>query len=249
MRSSQRHFQSAILVAVLLQSPSARAVLVGQSDTFEDGTTQNWVINLAGVGSPPAAAFPDNVADGGPMGANDNYLRLTSLGGGGAGGRLTVINFMDQWAGDYMAAGVGSISMDVNNFGAADLFLRLMLANPILGPPSDVAVSSIAVFLPAGSGWTSVEFPITPADLTAQTGSVTDALSTATELRLFHGSTATFPGEPISASLGVDNITAQPAAIPEPSIVLTWGVLSGLFGLITWSGARRKKDCRHDISI
>jgi hypothetical protein len=77
-----------------------------------------------------------------------------------------------------------------------------------------------------------VVFPIGPGDLTAGAGSTVNALATATELRIFHSTTAMFPGEAIVASLGVDNITAQ--AIPESSSVLTLGLIAGLVGLVTW---------------
>jgi hypothetical protein len=239
MSSSKRLIQAAILVAILNQAPPATAVILGQVDDFEDGTLENWIVNLLSPfgGPPPPEALPVNVATGGPMGANDNFLRLTSLGGVGPGSRLTAINFMEQWAGDYITAGVGRITMDVNNLGPTDLFLRLLLTNATIGgPPTDVAFSTTAVFVPAGPGWTSVEFPLAPSDLTAALGTTTDALMTATELRIFHSTAATFsPGgnEAIVGSLGVDNITAR-AAIPELSSVVTWGLLAGMFGLVSW---------------
>jgi hypothetical protein len=210
-----------------------RAVSVGQVDTFEDGTTQNWVINLLNLGAPPAAALPVNIASGGPAGAEDNYLRLTAVGGGGAGGRLVVINFMGQWAGDYIAQGFNAIEMDVNNLGNSDLSLRLLFADPGAGPPANVAVSQVPIVVPAGSGWTSISFPIGPSHLLGLAGEVDEALRNTTELRLFHSADPTFPGPAIVAQLGVDNIRA----VPETGA--TWALLAvGILSTRPWRRSR-----------
>jgi hypothetical protein len=210
----------ALLFLVGVAKPHiASAVIVGQVDTFEDGTTQNWIINAAGMGAPPPAALPINASSGGPAGAGDAYLRLTALGGGGSGSRLTVANFA-QWAGDYLAAGVSALEMDLLNLGTTDLSLRLMIADPIPGPPTNIAFSTIAVSLPTGTGWTHVVLPIAPSDLTAGLGSVEEALRNATELRLYHSPALNFPNpvlpiEAIVAQLGVDNIRANAQPVPE----------------------------------
>ena len=124
-----RWIPAPLLAAGLLCLPGAATaqVVAGQTDTFEDGTTQGWVINLLGMGSPPAP--PVNVPTGGPAGDGDNYLQLTAVGGAVAGGRLSVINFNGQWAGNYGAAGVAAIEMDLLNTGTSDLFLRLLAGN------------------------------------------------------------------------------------------------------------------------
>jgi hypothetical protein len=221
-------FLSCLFCALLLLPVTpVGAVSLGQIDTFEDGTTQNWLVGLLGA---PHPAPPVNVPSGGPAGVDDNYLRLTALGGVGAGNRLTAIN-VNQWTGNYLAAGILAIVMDVNNLGTSDLALRLLVADPTVGPPTNLAFSSDAIVVPGGSGWTTVTFPFTPADLTAGLGSVGDALTNATELRIFHSTAATFPGEAVVAQLGVDNITA----VPLPGTFLLLG--SGLLAL----AAGRKK--------
>lgn len=78
----------------------ASAVTVDQVDTFEDGTTQGWVVGLLGSAHP---APPINVPTNGPAGAGDHFLQLTAVGGDFAGSRLTVIN-ATQWGGNYVAA-------------------------------------------------------------------------------------------------------------------------------------------------
>lgn len=214
---------------LLTASPVAFGVVVGQTDTFEDGTTQGWQINLLGLGAPPAEALPQNVPSGGPNGIDDAYLRLTSTGTPGGGGRLTAIN-MVQWAGDYLNSGVQAIRMDVNNFGTSDLFLRLLFADPITGPPQNQAFSTDPIFVPGGSGWMSILFPINPDDFTVALGSVESALGNATELRLYHSPAAEFPGPMITAQLGVDNVEARGIArvpdIASTSLLLCCALLS-----------------------
>lgn len=195
----------------------SQAVTLGQVDTFESGTTEGWVINLLGGGSPPVAALPQNIADGGPAGSGDSFLRLTALGGSGGGSRLVAIN-VGAWAGDYASAGVTGIRMSLRNPGATDLNLRLAFENPNGGPPTDLAVSTAGIVLPAGGGWTSALFPTTAAALTPLIGSAANALGTATALRLFHSPDPSFPGPALTAVLDVDNI----AAVPEPATWAFW---------------------------
>jgi hypothetical protein len=217
----------AILLVILCQVPPASGVILGQIDTFEDGTTQNWMINLLGQGNPPSAALPQNIPTGGPAGADDNYLLLTSTGLPGAGGRLTVIN-ATQWTGNFIAAGIDRITMSVNNLGASELALRLLFEDPTVGPPENIAFSTEAVIVPPGSGWISVLFPITPADLSAAEGDVTTALTNATVMRLYHSFDPGFPGPEVAALLGVDNIAAVP--VPVTAILFGSGLVAMLFG-------------------
>lgn len=154
-----------------------------------------------------------------------------SLGGDGPGSRLSAQNF-GEWSGDYLAAGVNVIGMDVNNFGTTDLFLRVMFVQ--FGPmgPMSAAFSTEPVYVPGGSGWQNVTFNVSPSALTAipmLPGSVLDALSSADEFRLFHNPDPFFaPGfnPPIVANLGVDNITASLVPEPATGVLLVGGLLA-----------------------
>jgi hypothetical protein len=234
MKVSRWVFVTLLLVSMLIYPRLAFPVTLGQMDTFEDGTTQNWLVGLLGASHP---APPTNVPTGGPAGVDDNYLLLTALGGQGPGNRLTAVNVGGQWGGDYISAGVNAIAMDLRNFGSSDLSMRLSLADPITGPPTNLAFSTVPIFLPAGGGWTPFVFPINPSDLTAEIGNANAALTNATEIRIFHSELAQFPGPAITAQLGVDNIEATTTTpVPEPCTLLLVG--SGLAGLV---GYGRKK--------
>ena len=201
------------LFALTAFSTSALAIPI-TPDTFEDGTTMGW-----GVPG-PSPNPPFNAANGGPTGVGDAFLHLIANGNPGPGGRLAVIND-SEWQGDYLAAGVTTIRMDVNNFTNTDLVLRLLFGNfpDLPGPPIDIAVTSIGVAVPGGSGWISVEFDLS--SLTTLLGSAAGALANVDELRIFHNPEADFPGPGVGipalvAELGVDNIEAV-AAVPEPA--------------------------------
>jgi len=208
----------ASLVALLLAPSLAWALAVGQQDTFEDGTTQGWLVG--------------GLASGGPAGAGDHYLLLTAAGSG-ADSRLATAN-MTQWTGDFIAAGITGIRMDLKNLGSTDLALRLLFVDA-----TDEAFSTKAFKLPAGSDWTPAFFSTAPSDLSALgSGSITAALHDTTELRLYHSLVPGFPGDPIEARLGVDNITAT----PEPtSVVLLGSGLLALCSLKAWRG-RKSRD-------
>lgn len=165
-------------------------------------------------------------------------MLLTALGFPGPGGRLSAFN-LDQGAGDYTAAGVTSIAMDLNNFGPDDLHIRLLLADPMFGPPTNIAITD-AIFLPAGGGWTHGAFAIDAGSLITLLGDATTLLHSATELRIFHNPDPDFPGPPIGippvlAQLGVDNIQA----IPEPSSALV--LCAGLTCLCIRRRARTRR--------
>src|SRR6185436_13008649 len=194
-----------LLMSCWLPLP-ASAIVITQIDTFEDGTTQNWTVGLGGHPFPPA-----NVPTGGPAGIDDNYLRLTATGLNSPGGRLSAINFNSQWSGDYLAAGITDIWLYAINLGQADLSLRLLFADTVAGPPSNLAITDM-LFLPSGSGWTLLDFSVNPSDLITIAGSATDALSNVTEFRIFHNPNAAFGGalDPIpsvNALLGLDDIS------------------------------------------
>lgn len=191
-------------IALGLPAP-ALAISLGTADTFEGGVDGGW---SAGAPSPVP---PVVVPTGGPAGTDDGYLQLRSVGGVGPGSRLAVIAGA-QWTGDYQAAGVDAITLDLNNFGTTDLSLRLWMSGSLGG----VALSSTAVSLPAGSGWVRVGFALDAASLT---GDALGVLSGVTQLRLYHGSSASFPGEALTATLGVDNITAVPE-LPTAALLL-----------------------------
>lgn len=219
-RSITRAALFAAVTAASLAAAPARAVSLGQSDSFEDGSTQAW---RAG----PAHPLPPTViSTGGPGGAGDAYLRVQAIGGAGPASRLAVENNV-QWTGDYIAAGVTALTLDAFNFGPADLSLRLLFDGSD-GTNFARAWSTTAVLLPAGSGWQPLRFAITPADLTVEGGgSVTLALTQTYSIRLFHGTASDFPGGVVAATLGIDNVTA----VPEPAA----GLLMALgLGAVLW---------------
>lgn len=228
-----------ILTVCLTLAPIASANIIGPVDNFEDGTTQGWLVGLLGA---PHPAPPVNFSNGGPLGVDDNYLQLTSVGGSGAGNRLTVIN-VGQWTGDYTSAGITGIGMDLNNLGATNLSIQLYLENPIGGPPTDSAITS-AIPLLAGSGWTHVEFAVDPLSLIKLTGNVDTLLTNVTSLRIFHSLDPVFPGPPVVALLGVDNITADGTngnVVPEPYTLILIGLgLAGFFAQEKIIGMRAK---------
>lgn len=205
---------------LLLQASQAYGLVVGQTDDFEDGTTMQWAASGFGAVNPNP---PANVSGGGPAGAADNYLLLNSRGGIGPSSRLTAFNFFGQWSGDYLAAGIGSISADLRNFGSNDLHIRLLIASvDMAGTPTNIAITD-SIFLPTATDWKNVSFSLNPNDLSVGLGSIIDALSNAAVLRIFDSESGVFPGTITVASLSVDNITAHAAPVPIPPAVVLFG--------------------------
>ena len=181
---------------------------------------------------------PANVGTGGPGGVGDAFLQLTALGGNGPASKLTVLN-PAQWAGDYLAAGIGAIGMDVNNPSSSDLYLRfLAFEDPMGGAPANIAFSTDPIVVAANSGWTHAVFRIRPADLTAGLGSVGAALGNTTVLRFYHSTAANFP--PLRSTRG-DSAAwrgQHPALAPVPEPMTSLLVGSGLAALLAKIGER-----------
>jgi hypothetical protein len=184
-------------LAVLLCALPAQAVVLGQVDTFQSGSMHNWEAYYGGGVEP----------SGGPGGTNDSYLRLT------ANNQPLLAGNHNQWQGDYIGTGVGAISANLQNFGPSPLEIRIFIA----GGPSSVYASTQAFSLPADGQWHHAVFSLSQDDLTCvhpKMGDFQDNLGDAWSLTIQHQ-----PGEPtynwpsVSATLGIDNITA----LPEPA--------------------------------
>ena len=204
-------FVAALSALTLGLSAAQASITYGQVDDFQDGTTQDWT---------GAAGFFSN-EDNGAGGAGDRYLRVIANGTGGPGSRVATFN-QDQWAGDYLAAGVTAVQVDMANFGATDLEMRALL---LFGAGGDFT-STVSLNVPADGVWRTYTFSLSAADLTGVSGGGEDyAASMASVGRLLLRHQPGAPGgigeaEPVVGVLGLDNITA----IPAPGALALLGV-------------------------
>ncbi len=217
------------LFTVLICLASARfshAVVVGQVDDFQDGTLSNWANN-----SDTAAIIPD----GGPGGIGDQFLQVTANGIPGPGSRLTVFN-ENQWLGDYIAAGVTSIEIDLRNTSAVQLSIRLAFKlDGTFGAPGYLTAAFI---LPADAAWYHAVFLINPGSMIAVGGpsDFNTFFANPGEMRIINEvGTGDLNGDVIEGQVGIDNIRA----VPEPA---SW-ILLGL-GAIPVALLRRRRGAR-----
>jgi hypothetical protein len=193
----------AVTVLVCATPGAARragaAIVFGQLDTFQSGTTLGWDKGFR-TSLPPA-----NVA-GGDGGAADRYLRSESIGGFSADSRQIILN-EQQWAGNYSTAGVTRIEASLANLGATPLHMRVAL----IGTSGTAYASRAARVLPADGNWYRVYFDLTPAGLASTGGAqpLNQVLASVATLRLL--SVEARPSEradPIVSTLGVDDVRA-----------------------------------------
>lgn len=210
-----------LALVLLITVRPAGAIVFGQLDDFQDGTTMNW-----GNGANQVQL----VGSGGPGGVNDAYMQVTATGGG-AGGRLVAQNF-NQWLGDYIGAGVTAIEFDLINQGAVTLSIRLAFKTE--SGFSSSGYLSLPIILAPGSSWQHFSISITEANLTAINGSGgtppapygTFFQNGIGETRIINEAGATnLMGDPVVGQLGIDNIHA----IPEPTATML--AAGGLFWL------------------
>lgn len=204
-----------LVCTVLLR---AGAASFDQSDDFQNGATLGWEGNILGAVT--------NNPGGGPGGTTDAFLQ-TGVTGFHLGTKNT-----NQWAGDYLAAGVEAVELDLNHIEPETdrLNVRLLL----FGPGGTFASRKVTPDVPANT-WTHYVFGLTTNDLvhvTGGTGGLDDTLAGVTTLLIRHDRpTPTVPGRHpphITATLGIDNIHAVPRRPEVGSLLLngTQGSLS-----------------------
>ena len=196
------------LVGISLASPAtlSLAITAGQVDDFQD-SAQNWM-----NGQNPGTV----VETGGPDGVGDAYLQVSADGGASSGSRLSIFNSAafvpSQWAGDYIAEGITSISAMMRNDGDVPLELRVVFGDT--GAPDFDGIwyaSAESISLPALGDWTAVEFPILETDLESveNPGTYEDLMSDVLTIRFVHSAEASSRGDTVFATLGIDNIMAN----------------------------------------
>lgn len=193
-------------IAIVLHSgTTVNAITSNQFDDFQiSADSANWT-----GGNPIYSPPPTQIADGGPNGASDGYLKISV-----DGFHLGTYN-QSQWAGDYITAGVTDIEMDVNLLdGPNSVSLRILL----FGIGGTWASTILAPELTA-PGWQHVSFGLSIDDLSfvgGGSGVLNDTLANVQKLLLRHDRLVpTPPGNHpphITATLGIDNITALPCA-------------------------------------
>ncbi len=149
-----------LVAATLLASPSiALGITLGHVDTFEDGTKQGWNAFKFDVGGPPA---------GGPAGSSDHYLHIITVSSGGATSLQATNNL--QWSGNYSAAGVSSIEMDLRNNTISSIADMLSIRIAIVGVSDSPKVgysSTTPIKVPQDGQWHHVSFSLASDAMTA----------------------------------------------------------------------------------
>ena len=140
--------------------------------------------------------------------------------------KLTIFN-REQWIGDYLAAGVIAIEMDLANLGADPLLMRFAMKND-LGPGAAGFTATDPFLLPADGAWHHAVFPLTESAMTRLNSldlTLADLLANVVEARILHSMDPSLTGDNIRATLGVDNI--QAVYVPEPTagLLLTIGAI------------------------
>lgn len=237
---SVRHAFGVLAAAMLVMwSAPGHALLIGQVNNFQDGTTDGWFAGGLGPPGQMPPVPPHVVLTGGPGGAGDVFLQITGSGAPNApGNRVVAIGPPQQWAGNYNALLPVSVAMDLRNLGQNALTIRLLFEDPMNAPPVDEGVTTLGIPLAVGGPWQHAVFPITPAGMTMLSGNANTLLGNVTLLRII---SANLPGDAdtIAGVLGVDNITlVRSAQVPLPGTIPL--IAAGLAVLARFTRSRSK---------
>lgn len=187
---------------VLLSSRAAQAVAIFQVNTFQSGTVEGW----------SGGAQPTNIPTGGPAGASDAYLQITSSGTSGGGSKPATFN-SGIWAGQYSGLDVRAITLDMKNEVVSDPLEMRLVFFPFSA--SDRWTSVVAEPVPNDGQWHSYRFLIGATDLTPvpPPGTLTfdQLLSNVGQIMVRHDPDSPSPGgESAFAVLGIDNVRLVP---------------------------------------
>jgi hypothetical protein len=220
-----------LVAGVFLLVPVAAEadVIVGQIDTFEDGSESGW----------ETWSDQQAISDGGPSGPGDLFFEInaspfyTSLGVG---------NNSLRWSGDYAAAGVTAIGLDLKPWEfESEIHLSLrgwgLEGYSVYTSTTPLLIEPLNPF--ENNGWKHVEVDLTEDQFTLVEGfgSFASVLSNVLEVSLYDELSAGGPGTPGSyplltpdkpvlpppigggllwAPFGIDNIVA----LPEPTLLV-----------------------------
>jgi hypothetical protein len=145
-----------------------------------------------------------------------------------------------QWTGDYLAAGVTSVSMHIKNFGTTTLNMRIVLEGP-----GGNFWSVDPVIVAASSDWQLISFSIQAANLTGGTN-VNSTLSGVTEVRILHSVAGGSKGDAVVAQIGLDDITAVSQPVPVELNSFSASISEKTVKL-DWSTATETNNSRFDV--
>jgi hypothetical protein len=216
---------STLAVVIFLTAGHASAITLGMVDDFQAGTLAGW-----GGGSTLT-----NVANAGPAGAGDNALRVAAA----AAGRVVLVNTA-PWTGNFNAAGIRTILIDVRNENAFALQMRLGIASGAIGSggAGDTYVSAAAIPVAADGLWHRIAINVSGADFVPHTAnsnptpSAASALANVSHFRILHNPIANFLGANGPATFSLDNIRA----VPEPA---AWALAAAPFFALAEAARRR----------
>ncbi len=193
-------------LAVFLSAASAFGVVIGQNDTFQDGL-DNWQGGVGGFAVAPT---------GGPAGAGDQYLQLSS-GASPLPPRMTGFND-SQWLGNFTAAGVTAVAMDLLNSGTTSLSMRVAIREGTGSSTTPGYASTTPFILPPDGLWHHTVFNLNAASLTGFNSPqpLTVDLANVKDFRILDSAAPSGIGDMVTAQVGVDNVTA----VPEPSALV-----------------------------
>lgn len=223
---------SVLSCLLFLPTVGQAQVLLGQIDNFQDGTLQGWTNGPVGD--------PVNQPNGGPLGAGDRYLEVSS-GALGGGARIIVFN-RSQWIGNFNAPGIARVEMDLKNFTASALSMQLAFRSGTGGSATPGYTSTVPFSLPADGLWHHVGFDLNPAKMTAinSPAAFVPFFQGVAEMRILHATAPSLIGDAGDFRFGVDNIRA----VPEPGVLL----LGSIGAAIALGAGRRYAKSRRQRS-
>ena len=215
-----------LLMAVAPYS-TAMAISLGSSDTF-DTDTEGW--QIAGRGDNPT--FDSGISFDGQPGFLTHFSD-----GSGPNSKWLMLSSEADWTGDYVGASVGGVSLWLDGVsGNNDPIVWLGFDGPggwFFTPGQRLLIDD---------DWKRFDFEVTPGSLihsaaSGGTGVAADTMAAVSQFEVFIGPGPVsfrsngdlLQGGSSTSVINVDNISAQPQPIPEPTAVALATICASLW--------------------
>lgn len=187
----------AISLFVVAGTAQSQEIALGLLDNFNNNTTQGW--RHGAVSPNPPTVIPV----GGPDGSQ--YLENLSTGVSGPGGRHLIQNTELRWTGDYIAAGVNKVRVNMINFGGDPLPMRVAFQRADL----DCWASTNAHVVPPDAVWRNYEFLVDESTMTNVSGGLfpfEEALRNVEGIRIVASAEPSCNGDEVFGISGFDDV-------------------------------------------
>jgi hypothetical protein len=218
MRAHRRCFRAVAILCPILGALAGLTPLPASSDPVP-GFHEEW--HGTSLGDWGGGSLFDNPGTGGVDGDGDGYLRFWTI----TPYNLGVVSLAPQYGGNWIAAGITTVKVSINDVGAPDP----LEIHFIIGNQYNVWEYNVG-FFPPNNQWKEFTVDLTDGNYKRiiGTGTFEQCLSAVDRIHFRHDHAPFIhPPDPIQADCGIDHLVLLSSS--TPTVATTWGRIKRLY--------------------